>query len=409
MIERVSDRRKSLVRTALLAAATLSVALASGVSALVGVAQTANPSLALRYVPDDAVALVADNDARLLTEGEQRLASGSLAIVARRALRAQAINAGALRQLATNAEYRGQSAAATRLLLLGERVSRRDIGTQLQLLEKQIARDNVPGALVHYDRILRTNAAYQPLLFPKLDDASSDTGVALNVVALLASAPPWLEAFLDWAIYDARAMGNLATLLPAARGKAAAWTEARDAALVRKFVDYGEFRGAFALYARAVGGPASSAVVNGDFARTPRFPPIDWRTADTADLEIELPATETGGARYATSADSSAKPLVQLLALRPGRYALAARMAHNVGDSASVPRWMVTCVGDGGPVVGRLEALPATSEVTRSETFAIPDRDCTHQWLTLEIRATGRTGEQSGTIVWVAIAEQADR
>lgn len=409
MIGRMSDRRKSFPLTALIGTATLAAALASGVSALVGVTQTASPALALRFVPNDAVALVAYNDARLLTEGEQRLSSGSLATVARQALQAQAINAGALRQLATDAEYRGEIAAATRLLLLSEQLSRRDIGTQLQLLEKQVARDNVPGALVHYDRILRTNAAYQPLLFPKLADASSDTSVAGNVVALLASAPPWLEAFLDWAIYDARAMGNLATVLPAARGQTAAWTEARDAALIRKFVDYGEFRGAFALYARAVGGPASSAVVNSDFARTPRFPPIDWLTADTSNLEVELPATEAGGARYATGADITAKPLVQLLALKPGRYALAERMVHNVGDPASVPRWTVTCVGGDGPVVGSLEAPPATSKVTRRETFAIPDQNCTHQWLSLEIRSTGQSGAQSGNIAWVAIAKQTER
>ena len=397
-----TTRRGSHVRTGLIAAASIGVAALSGSAALVSAAQINNPSAALRLLPNDPMALVADGDARLLVEGEAMLQSGGLAASARRAVRAQAINPGALRQLATDAEYRGESKRASQLLLLSESVSRRDAGAQLQLLEKRVAREDVAGALVHYDRILRTNATYRAVLFPKIDDASSDASIAGQVRALLATQPPWLDAFLDWAIYEARAMQNLGTILPAIPPDAPAWTEARRAALIRKFADYGEMRSAFALYRRS-GGGAAGGVVNAEFARPSRFPPIDWMTIDDSEVELEFPASETGEARYAAPGGISAVPLSQVLALKPGRYMLSIRMTHDVADRSATPRWTVGCTGTGGAALAALEMQPAAGQQGQRTAFSIAPGQCAYQWLRLELRSTGSAQGQSGAVTRVAI------
>ena len=397
-----TTRRGSHVRTGLIAAASIGVAALSGSAALVSAAQINNPSAALRLLPNDPMALVADGDARLLVEGEAMLQSGGLAASARRAVRAQAINPGALRQLATDAEYRGESKRASRLLLLSERVSRRDAGAQLQLLEKRVAREDVAGALVHYDRILRTNATYRAVLFPKIDDASSDASIARQVRALLATQPPWLDAFLDWAIYEARAMQTLGTILPAIPPAAPAWTEVRRAALIRKFADYGEMGSAFALYRRS-GGSAAGGVVNAEFARPSRFPPIDWMTIDDSEVELEFPASETGEARYAAPGGISAVPLSQVLALKPGRYRLSIWMTHDVADRSATPRWTVGCTGTGGAALAALEMQPATGQQGQRTAFSIAPGQCAYQWLRLELRSTGSAQGQSGAVTRVAI------
>src|SRR5205085_4640892 len=90
----------------------------------------------------------------------------------------------------------------------------------------------------------------------------------------------------------------------------------------------------------------------------------------------------------------------QVLALRPGKYRLATRIAR--ADAAQLqPWWLVSCTGRTRPLI--LLPLSSSDRGITSGKFAIPG-DCQTQWLVLVVRPALQ--QQAGSVAEVRVLSQ---
>src|SRR5438132_8071185 len=134
---------------------TLLLAGVSCAYALARIVETARPNLALSLMPSLPTAIDAKTqqllvDARLNNEPGKLSEARHLAI---RSLEASPLNPAALRVLAVTGP---QPLEAVRgLVATALRLSRRDVEAQLMQIELDVARNDIPATLHHYDQPLR--------------------------------------------------------------------------------------------------------------------------------------------------------------------------------------------------------------------------------------------------------------
>jgi hypothetical protein len=143
------------------------VAWLSFIHAVANVTWQQNPDMALRFVPDHPLALSRKAD-ELFAEKQDPATLAKVEAMAKQSLREGALNPVAIRLLGYVADVRGDREKARELMLLSQKVSRRDFGTQLWLIEDAVARDDKKQALFHYDIALRTTPSSFPILLPTL-------------------------------------------------------------------------------------------------------------------------------------------------------------------------------------------------------------------------------------------------
>ncbi|RYE90281.1 MAG: hypothetical protein EOO78_31840 [Oxalobacteraceae bacterium] len=142
-----------------------------------GAARAKYPELALRIAPHDARVL-ADASALVLTRIEDPNARAVAKAQSLNAIRRDPTSVAALRTLGMIADAEGDSKAALRLINRAEALSRRDVATQLWLIEHYSQADNVAETLRHYDIALATSRQSRDLLIPVLVSASADPALA---------------------------------------------------------------------------------------------------------------------------------------------------------------------------------------------------------------------------------------
>src|SRR3546814_20250863 len=96
--------------------------------------------------------------------------------IARDALQHDPTAVEAVATLAADAFARGDQAKGERLLAYSQKLSRRDLRTQLMAIELAVAQGDISGALRHYDIALRTKQHAPELL------RSEERGVGKGVV-----------------------------------------------------------------------------------------------------------------------------------------------------------------------------------------------------------------------------------
>lgn len=376
--------------------ATVAMMLGSAMSAMVGVSRSSYPAAALRLDADDPVALARELDVALSTDGMALVRSNRIRGVAQRSIAQQAVNPVALRMLAIDAEVK-KDKRANDLLLLAERLSRREFGTQTLLIEARVAKNDVTGALRHYDRILRVRPAAQSMLFPMFDSAASEPDIAKAVTLMMAKEPLWMGDFVDWTISDATTISNLASIylrLPMRNPKI--WTEERKRGLIGKFVAYERPEVAAQLYGRFAGSGKPTLVRDGQFERRPAYPPFDWQAEGGSEVSASV---NEGSVTYNGASATEGVVLTQLLSLKPGQYAFGAKLQQDRVNPDAPLQWTVSCFGKNAPVP---LAIDVQNDVSQ-RAFTIPGANCSYQWLRLKLRATEDAEGQSGTVRAVKI------
>ena len=122
----------------------------SFIHAVANITWQQQPDLALSFVPDHPLALSRKAD-ELFAEKQDAATLAKVEAMAKQSLRGGALNPVAIRLLGYVADMRGDEKKARELMLLSQKVSRRDFGTQLWLIEDAVARGDKKQALYHYD------------------------------------------------------------------------------------------------------------------------------------------------------------------------------------------------------------------------------------------------------------------
>ena len=322
-------------------------------------------------------------------------------VLAETALREDATAVGAAATLASTAKISGQAARSDRLFAYAERLSRRNLATQLWEIENSVARGDIAGALRHYDIAFRTNAKARELLFPVLSNATDDPEIRAELVATLSLRPLWSDSFLSY----------VATVGPDPRGSALLFTGLRHAGvsipraaqsqLVTTLIARNLYSDAWAAYAsgRSTGSsqhsrdPDFTAAVGDDSPA-----PFDWVPVTTPVISASAQRSGTKGLLvFSTGASVAGVLAQQLQVLQPGDYHLSGRSIGVDQPDASRPYWTLRCQPDGRDL-GRVP-LPNSAQANGAfaGNFRVP-LACPSQMLALIAQPSESDSGVSGQI-----------
>lgn len=230
---------------------------------------------------------------------------------------------------------------ALRALAYSEAMSRRDLRTQLLLIEARVQQNDAAGALRHYDRALRTTRSV-PILLSTMIAASNNAEIRDQVIRLLKRRPPWRSAFLVQLIDEQTPPDTVLPILrsldlnPDDPGERQVLAKA-----VGKLVGQNRVADARTLLPRS-----PTTVRNGNFEAENMFPPFDWTLTDDANLNgvIEGGPAGRGNVLFLDARNGRAGAITyQLLTLSPGRYQMTLEFGDITGDASTRPRVLVTC------------------------------------------------------------------
>lgn len=308
----------------------------------------------------------------------------------RAAVKALAIepgNVNAARALGILYGLQNREGAAVRALLYGEAMSRRDLPTQMALIEWRVQKGDIVGALHHYDRALRTTQSISILLSTMIS-ASADPAIRREVLELLSKQPPWRSAFLVQLIDEQTPPDTVYGIVSALRLNPANSSERQVlSAAINKLIGQGRVADARRLIA-----PVSSPVRNPDFEEENLFPPLDWALVDEATLNAVI---ENGPAAYGQTLYLDARNgrsgtvASQWLSLAPGRYQLSLAFGDVTGDALSRPQLSLTCDGAARSVLMTTSLPPAPAEGRAGALgmFSVPT-GCAAQLLAISLPAS---------------------
>lgn len=341
----------------------------------------ADPARALSAWPWNAGAR-AEQASALLAASQDAASAARVRTLSVAALRDQPLSVTALRALGVSAAITGQDRTAAQAMATAETLSRRDLPTELWLIEDRVARGDVPGALIHYDRALTTSDTAPDLLVPVLVGAAADPAVARPLARMLARRPMWWRDYAVQLVQRNPSSAGTATIVAALRldPGVAADRELLSTAMTR-LADSGRAD----LAARiAPVGATTGPIRNGGFQTEPALAPFDWRLAADGELGAEVAARDGGSDALFLDARGGRGGEVarQLLTLAPGRYRIGG-VAGDVAIASEAPGLTLTCSGDAGPIARlRTGVAPATGARFTAE-FTVP-QNCVGQWLVLD-------------------------
>lgn len=318
------------------------------------------------------------------------------------ALNRQPLDARAGRLLGLVLALQGDSDGANRAFNYVERLSRRDLTTELFLIERDVSLGRIDGALRHYNHALLTTEAARAVLFPVLSKAVDDPRVLDAVLKVLSKNPLWGRPFLQFA---AKETTNFNSLLSISKELGLTASDALDLSIgqtiLGRLVSSGDYSDAFALYSfmRRREPPLNKLLRNGDFESDDSAMPFDWwyRTEPTLSAARELRQGNGGtraGLALAATNDRGGEVAHQLLVLQPGRYRLTAVADGVSANAEDRPQIAVGCAaaGDGnsGGALGAAPLAAGDGELMALD-FTVPSSGCTAQWVSIVIAPAAET------------------
>lgn len=323
--------------------------------------------------------------------------------IAREALRHDPTAVEAVATLAADAFARGDQAEGERLLGYSQKLSRRDLRTQLMAIELAVAQGDIAGALHHYDIALRTKKNAPTLLFPVLTSALGDPAIRAALVKTLKPQPRWGTGFINHVARSDADPAASAAFFRALQAIRVPVSDASNVALLNRLLTAKLFDEAWAYYAAVRPGsdrrqsrdPAFTSAVEDRSA-------FDWVPVNSVGVSTTiLPGAANGLFDFTMSMGNGGILLQQLQILSPGGYVLE---GHSVGieqPARSRPYWALRC--QSGGEIGRVE-LPNSSQAGGRFQGAIHvPADCPVQMLALVARSTDAIGGVSGQIDRIAI------
>jgi hypothetical protein len=375
----------------------------SAITAVLNIVQLSNPMLAIRMASGQSAALAMRAD-QLFAQSRSPSMMRQVKLLSLRSLESRALNPRAIRLLGFASEADRGSDLSYRLLTLSEKVSRRDLGGQLWLMEKSVEMNDLAAALRHYDTALRFSVESRQLLFPTLMGALDEPEIQTAFVDYVHADPPWMSQFVGYVI------GQNTNLLPLAHAIAKARGlpdnpvgRSLESQLLRSVAGKGDARLVRQLYLAKMGARRSvfTTVAFDEFSADQEFAPITWQLQGSAGTEASFqnqPGSEHQKMLhvYASSGASSVVAR-KLLFLPSGAYTLRQRIELlNYGDGASA-KWDVACLDTNGER-SIIESDVSAKDGRPVETFRFEvPQSCQSQIMSLTV--TGGSGQNGSEFV----------
>lgn len=318
--------------------------------------------------------------------------------LARLALRQDPTAVAAVATLGINAQLRGDIPSARRIFAYSQRLSRRDLRTQLWAIEDAVARGDVPTVIRDYDIALRTSWVASNLLFPVLASAIKEPEIRKQLVATMANRPIWNDAFLGYVASNGPDARAAASFFQALHRRGIAPPSSTIPSLVGRLLGENSLEDAWRLYATMVPGADRRISRDPNFTANPALPtPFDWQPIDDGSVSTSIQRGERKGVfDFAVPSNLGGPLLQQTQLLPPGEYVVE---GHSMGinqANAALPYWTLICTT--GRELGRVVVL--NSRVAKGRftgRFVVP-AGCPIQQLQFVARASNDPSGVTGQI-----------
>ena len=307
------------------------------------------------------------------------------------------------------AEFNGELPAARKAFTYVERLSRRDLPSELWMIEDSVRREDIAGALHHYDVALRVQPAASDILFPVLAAASQNPTIMSPLATILAQRPTWADAFLIYLSGTTKDPEQAVSLFKLLGTRNIAVPEGARAALVNSLIASQKFNAAWAYYKSMF--PKSDPRVSrdADFAAGSDAPTaFDWSASTEAGISVAIQRGSSRGlVTFAAAPTVGARLLQQTQLLTAGRYRLK---GHSNGLDQSVeerPYWLLQCLATGREL-GRV-IMPNSKENGGwfEGKFSVGS-DCPAQLLVLVAPPSSALAGLSGELDYLLLAPTPD-
>ena len=362
---------------------------------------TSRPQLALKAAPFDAEAR--SRLASALNDGGEKSVARALALDA---IGRDPVQPAALREIVESGDSRreiGESKAMA-LMLQSQRLSRRDLPTQLWLIDYYGRHADAASAIHHFDLALRVSDAARARIFPLLEASASDPQARPLILSMLASKANWTKPFASFLMESGRDLGfdEAAARLLLDRRKSEDVQQYRM--LVARLVQADRYETAWNAYITqglGRGTDRANALRNGDFEGLEDGTPFDWTYAQEPDLWAARERSDltTGFVLSLAASNGRAGEVArQIIHLGPGTHRLQVQFGAIPDRQDERPELRVECLGRDARVL--LSFVPQEGGLTphsQTSAFVIPDR-CPFQ--RIAIRVAG-SGPQKDPLPWV--------
>jgi hypothetical protein len=303
--------------------------------------------------------------------------------LARRALLRDATNVSAAATLGFVVQLR-DPVRAEQLFRYAEGLSRRELRTQIWMIENAVVKGQVQEALRHYDVALRSSSSAPALLYPALAVAIADPFIRRSLIEVLRRRPAWSESFLRGVSINGPDFAAAAALLTELRAGGIAPPAEAIANLSASLAARGDYGRAWRLFADGTPGVSRLRIRNGSFT-TGDFTasPFNWLVGNDGGFSAAIQGEPEGVLNVEASPTVGGVAVKQLQLLPPGRYRLSTRVRNVAQPAESRPYWTIACAS--GRELSRVQIGQAGEKgAIFADEFIVPS-DCAAQWLSLTI------------------------
>lgn len=314
------------------------------------------------------------------------------------ALRQDPTAVSALSVLGLQAQLRGDGDRARELFSYSQRLSRRELTSQIGAIGEAVARGDIAGALKQYDRALRTSHGARDILFPVLARALAEPQVRERLLDTIASKPSWSESFLRYAATNAPEPRAVHTFFQDASRAGIDIKDDDRNRLVNALVAAGATDEAWRFY------ESFRPSADRKRSRDPKFAldaeilaVFDWNTLNPEGVSTSIQQGQNGGVVHFSAASGAGGAILrQMQLLPPGGYQLKGRSLGIEQPRYSQPYWVLTC--HDGRELGRV-LLPKSGDKWEHFTgrFTVPSK-CAVQTLSLVVRASEHVAGVQGRV-----------
>ncbi|MBS0503465.1 MAG: hypothetical protein JSS55_06605 [Proteobacteria bacterium] len=370
---------------------------------LANVIKKPDPERAHALAPQDGriTALLAR---KLFTPEARPVQRAKSARLAQLALRQDATAVPAVATLGIQAQLRGDTKMARRIFSYSQKLSRRDLESQLWAIEDAVGRSDIEGALRHYDITLRTSHKAPDLLYPVLGSAISDPAIRIALVKTLAGKPPWGPSFTNYVAANGADPRSVNDLFQKLRQAGIPVSEEATAISLKWLITRGFADEAWRSYTSAHPGADPRRSRDPQFAANIAYPsPFDWTPVNDDSVSTSIQRDVRGGIfDFAAPPSVGGTLLQQIQILPPGDYRIEGHSTGIDQPIASAPYWVLSCYD--GRELGRV-ILPNSAQAKGVFTgrFSVPS-GCPVQTLALVARPSDDVSGVAGQIDRIQLA-----
>ena len=360
--------------------------------------QTLQPGLSLRFDADNPIALVRAARADVVAGTGEEANGGARALAAaRRSIAQNPLNADAFGLYGLVSLANSEPDVIGRQVAMADRLSRRDLSTQLFLIEDSVRRNDVAEALRHYDAAMRVKESVRPTLLPILTEAIREPAIRQRFLPYMNASTPWLEAFTRHAVSNSSDPASIAALAMEAGGfPEGPQFATRVPELLSVLVGRNELDTAYRFYQSVGGGdPAMLRKVEFTEETTDQaLAPFTWQPVLVGEIDSIFVAGADGQLEFEArmEAGRSGHILRKLFALPAGDYAISIPMRSDDYSPDDTVQLRLVCVNQGSQRIVFDEKQDLAEEFVFDPRFTVP-ASCPFQILILMATTAPTTGD----------------